>query len=188
MLLLLALFLCCTSVANATPFYVEGINDEDPYNYGTYGGGYLFSFEYIPNYTYDLIEVDFYGKGTGNFIVGVWDDNSGRPGSPLNEVDFDLTGVLGYQGVPFGSPTPLEAGNTYWVSFYADNTLETYTNGDTVKFFVNTWGPYSAPSLGIKFFSPVPIPEPATMILLASGLFGLVAFSRRRKFKKSVSG
>jgi len=190
------LLLSFSSITYAIPIYVEGINDfetvspnwfTDPMEETT--------FLYTPSLSYNLIEVDFFtNSGTGDFTVRVREDLGGGPGNILGETTYQLSGGSGFQGSEFTSSISLLAGNDYWVGFYSQYTTGSHfaSQGDIITEYAannidGIWnvGPIDWLRPMIKFYSPdtTPVPEPTTILLLTSGIIGLVGF--RKKLSKA---
>ena len=71
-----------------------------------------------------------------------------------------------------------------WYSFYFYNLTALGWNGMETISIENFWTSQGAISHVSLYGTSTPVPEPATMLLLGSGLVGLATFGRR-KFKKN---
>jgi len=108
--------------------------------------------------------VDYYGKDEDNS----WNDGVWTEGNP--SLDWTIA-VLKY-----GVGTPDISNPDHWAI---------WDNGNHIVDFGDISGLPSLCSLShITYFGTASVPEPATMLLLGSGLIGLGIFGRKKFFKK----
>jgi hypothetical protein len=194
MSLLVVFILGFACVTYAVPVYVEGINDTETVDTGYSTDPFKeVVFLYTPSLSYDLIRVEFYThSGSGEFTVRFREDIAGVPHDILGQSTFQLSGSSGFQGSDFISPISLVAGNQYWVGFYSEFGTGSHfaSSGSLIPEYVDwdldgNWDANPSTSTWLRpmmqFYGTVP--EPTTMLLLGSGLIGLVAF--RKRFQKA---
>ena len=134
----------------------------------------------------------------GGKIYTGWLDNtitvsSGKagivwPAAPNSAIGFDkVTDTTGYAGGDYAADGINAA--TWFDSWYTQNTaLQLSTGGIFGKIYVPTGASFTLsataglPALGLTNGKTLPlVPEPGTLVLLASGLMGLLAYAWRKR-------
>lgn len=131
-------------------------------------------------------------------------NSSGTPGAILDTLTqsgtipvYPTTAVVNF--TCSGSCTTLDAGTTYWI--VAQQTVATndagwmYSPSDSGTWYYDSTdsatGPWTVATKGDNFSAfdvtgtQSPVPEPASLALLGSGLLGIVALMRRKVLKGS---
>jgi len=120
--------------------------------------------------------------GTIKFNVELWED----------DVDDEMIGIF---GGPFFFPGEPDANQSEPVtmtpfSFIPHHTagMHTFWEGDTIEVYAyirDMGGTTSFSNVSSEKINVTCVPEPSTLLLLFSGLAGLVGLGRKRLFKKS---
>jgi len=168
---------------------------------GTFSGTtYLQAVSFTPSFDATLDSIDFAAQYRGNpeadhrLFVYLTSDSSGFPGSPLETFTFssiESNPAAIYTAVSVNHG--LLAGNTqYWIVLEsAEGELFGWNADDVAGSVANkpgsgSWTVNATANLpafdvnGSPFPPSTPVPEPATLLLLGSGLMGLLRCGRRR--------
>jgi hypothetical protein len=187
----LALFACGTGKAAtifndypATPFNVLSVPTCAG---GTASGctdGLAASFTPGADFTLSSITLAFYGSGNG--LIQLVDDVAGLPGSTVLEswtptvTGADLT-------VNDNLSVSLSTGVTYWITATSDQRTHWYAGNSSVpQFSYSSGGIWHSDFLNhyhlafdVEGTQPTETPEPASMLLIASGVGAIFAIRRR---------
>ena len=129
------------------------------------GQGLLFEFDYLVS-NVSIVGGDAGANDTDRWSMEAFDISG-------NSIGFVETGL-------FANPDPV---NPLVTTFGVYRTLSLDVSGiSSVKVTQLAWG--SAWD-NLSFDEAAPVPEPASILLLGSGLFGLVGYNRKRFVKRS---
>ncbi len=100
--------------------YIEGWNDDQPYqSAGTYAAQ-CFGFAYVPSVSYVLERIEFHAGGVGGPVTVslLEDDGSGEPtGAVLGTVSYEESATHGWQGDNLIPPVFVTAGTLYYIKY-----------------------------------------------------------------------
>ncbi len=100
--------------------YIEGWNDDQPYDpWGTYSAE-CFGFAYVPSTSYGLERIEFYAGGVGGPVTVslLEDDGSGAPTGPvLGTVSYTESATHGWQGENFVPAVYVTEGTLYYIKY-----------------------------------------------------------------------
>lgn len=170
-------------------------------------GDQVVAFPFAPSETVLLESVDAALLNVGSsFALSIWTNNSsGQPGNAIDPLDqiasFPGPGVatFGCGTAPATCPI-LQAGQTYWLVAQQQSDPSAlseffFSPTDTGTWYFdetgNAGGPWTVATLSdsIGAFdvngTVQPTPEPASLVLLGSGMLGLLAVGRRRLMRRS---
>jgi len=144
------------TLANAQTL-VEAVNDDLPLDLSwSATRGHEQAFRWTPNNSFDLIQILWRTSPIAEGVIRLRVDTGGAPGAVLREVAFS-SGTSGWNGAPFDEPYPVEAGQSYFVTF--QSLLAEYRefvaqDGPGALLLPMYWSPTAAPPWNGPFTDP----------------------------------
>jgi hypothetical protein len=140
------------------------------------------------DYANSTFTLPMFTINSGDFTVSLFSNASGQPGTVLDTSLF-VSGNSFTQGMFTGSMGSLTAGTTYWLVVLPDSSdmllfWNWNSTGDNGALASTLNGTTWNSSTGIRPAVEVdgtPVPEPGTLVLLATGLLGVAARFRKKR-------
>jgi hypothetical protein len=178
-----------------------------PYIGGTDNTSWVMGFEFVPKVPIYVTSLGLYDYGANGLTqahnVGIYDSIGNLLGSDSVSNADPLTDSFHFHAI---TPLRLEKDGVYYIMGVTGTEIYTYRTGgfvvDPSINFINDTA-YSVPNLGVLHFpdysagyydlwgggwfgpnfesTTLPVPVPPTLLLLSSGLLGLVGWRRLRK-------
>jgi hypothetical protein len=198
-ILFVPLFCLASAVSADVPYDNLSSHSDGVDSIAVVGPMFFDSFSTGPS-GFNLVDVKLLLMGSpspGSLTVDLYSDSSTSPGAPLLNIgtlsDNELPSTLSVVDFALGSPYALAANTRYWLVLdsldYANissvlwswsldqsaiGVAGEYFGHDDPFVFSNIWGPYQ-----MQLSDTPTVPEPATMILLGSGLIGVLGLKRK---------